>query len=217
MLELGTKFLLCYFLGSVMGSLIVGRLSGGVDIRTMGSGNAGSTNALRTQGWVFAAGVMIVDVGKGIVAAGIIPGLLLPYIAEDPELSRTWLTLCCAAAAVVGHVWPIGQHFNGGKGAATLVGTLAILAPALIFPMVLVWGWILTMSGYVGLATIAAGATAPLYLMATRLPDDQPLIIYLTALAIFMIFTHRSNIARMKAGTEHRNTRLMFFRRSQSK
>jgi len=217
MLELGTKFLLSYFLGSIMGSTIVGRLRGGVDIRTMGSGNAGSTNALRTQGWVFAIGVMVVDLGKGAVAAGFIPGLSLPYIPEDPELSRTWLALCCAGAAVTGHVWPIGQHFKGGKGAATLVGTLTVLAPGVIFPIFLVWAWILTLFGYVGLATIAAGVAAPLYLIITLFPDDQPLIIYMLTLAVFMIFTHRSNIQRMKAGTEHRNTRLMLFRRSQSK
>jgi len=75
MLELGAKFLLSYFIGSIMGSLVVGRLRGGVDIRTMGSGNAGGTNALRTQGVAFAMGVMIIDVGKGIVGTGVVPGL----------------------------------------------------------------------------------------------------------------------------------------------
>ena len=64
MLELGIKFLISYFIGSVMGALVMGRISGGVDIRTMGSGNAGGTNALRTQGWLFALGVVVIDVGK---------------------------------------------------------------------------------------------------------------------------------------------------------
>ena len=68
MLELGTKILLAYLLGSVSGSLLVGKLKGGVDIREMGSGNAGGTNALRTQGKMFAMGVMIIDVGKGYVS-----------------------------------------------------------------------------------------------------------------------------------------------------
>ena len=70
MLELGVKFLISYFIGSLMGALIVGRLRGGVDIRTMGSGNAGGTNALRTQGALFALGVVIIDIGKGGVIAG---------------------------------------------------------------------------------------------------------------------------------------------------
>jgi glycerol-3-phosphate acyltransferase PlsY len=216
MLELGIKFLLSYFLGSIMGSVVVGRFRGGIDIRTMGSGNAGSTNALRTQGWVFALGVLIIDVGKGAVATGIVPELSLPYVAEDPNISRTWLALCCAGASVVGHVWPIGQHFRGGKGAATLIGTLTVLAPLLVLPLLLVWAWILILFGYVGLATMAASVAAPVYLLLTRFPEDQPVTIYAVILSLFMIFSHRSNVQRMRAGTEPRNTRLMFFRRSQS-
>jgi len=217
MLELGTKFLLSYFLGSIMGSMVVGRLRGGVDIRTMGSGNAGSTNALRTQGWAFAIGVIVIDLGKGAVATGLVPGLSLPFIPEDPMLSRTWLMLCCAAASVLGHVWPIGQHFKGGKGAATLVGTLTVLLPGLVIPVIAVWTMTLVVFGYVGLATIAASVATPVWLMWTRLPDDQPDIIYTVVLAAFLIFSHRSNIRRMRDGTEPRSTRLMIFRRSQSK
>ena len=99
MLELGVKFLISYFIGSLMGAMIVGKLRGGVDIRTMGSGNAGGTNALRTQGMWFALGVVVVDIGKGIVGAGVVPGLDLPFVPTDPEISRTWLTVSCAAAA----------------------------------------------------------------------------------------------------------------------
>jgi len=102
MLELGVKFLISYFIGSLMGSMIMGKIRGGVDIRTMGSGNAGGTNALRTQGMVFALGVVIIDIGKGAIGAGIVPELNVPFIAEDPTLSRTWLTICCATAAVLG-------------------------------------------------------------------------------------------------------------------
>lgn len=214
MLELGTKFLVAYFIGSIMGSMVVGRLRGGVDIRKEGSGNAGGTNALRTQGWLFALAVMVVDVGKGVVGAGVVPGLNLPFVATDPELSRVWLTLCCAGAAVVGHVWPMWHEFRGGKGAATLVGTLVVLAPNLILPVLLVWAWVLVLFGYVGLATITAAVSAPVYLALTRLPDDQPLFIYCTVLAIYLVFSHRSNLQRMRAGTESRNTRLMVFRRN---
>ena len=106
MLELGVKFLISYFIGSLMGAIIIGRLRGGVDIRTMGSGNAGGTNALRTQGLMFALGVVVIDIGKGVVGAGVVPGLELPYVPADPDVSRTWLTLSCATAAIFGHVWP---------------------------------------------------------------------------------------------------------------
>jgi len=211
MLELGTKFLISYFIGSLMGAMIIGKLRGGVDIRTMGSGNAGGTNALRTQGFVFALGVVIIDVSKGVIGAGIVPGLELPYIPADPIISRTWLTLCCAAASVLGHVWPIYHRFRGGKGAATLVGTFIVIGPELILPLLLVWAVVLVMSGYVGLATMAAAASVPIWIGLTRLPVDQPLFIYSAVMALFVFRWHRSNIQRMRDGTEHRNTKLMIF------
>jgi glycerol-3-phosphate acyltransferase PlsY len=213
MLELGVKFLLSYFVGSILGSMVIGRLRGGVDIRTMGSGNPGGTNALRTQGWLFALGVMVIDVGKGTVGAGLIPSLVLPGIGTDPHVSREWLKLTCAAAAVVGHVWPVWHRFRGGKGAATLVGTLIVLGPGLILPILLMWAWVLTLTGFVGLATMIAGITAPVYVAITRLPEDEPLFIYCAVLAGYLIFSHRSNISRMLAGTESRNTTIMLFRR----
>lgn len=213
MLELGTKFLIAYFIGSLMGSIIVGKLSGGVDIRTMGSGNPGGTNALRTQGWMFALGVMIIDVGKGMVGAGLVPQLPLPFIPQDPDISRTWLTLACAAAAVIGHVWPLWHGFRGGKGAATLVGTIAVLEPYLLIPVLLVWAWVLALFGYVGLATMSAGVFAPLYLAVSRLPEDQPLFIFTAAMALYVIYAHRSNIRRMLDGTEHQHTRIMMFKK----
>ena len=209
MLELGVKFLISYFIGSLMGAMIVGRLRGGVDIRTMGSGNAGGTNALRTQGVWFALGVVIIDVGKGYVGAGIVPGLDIPFVATDPAISRTWLTLCCGAAAVLGHVWPIYYRFKGGKGAATFVGTLIVIAPVLILPLLRVWALVLILSGYVGLATMTASTALPVWLAVTRFPEDQPLLIYTAVMAAFVIYWHRSNIARMRAGNENRNYKVM--------
>ena len=213
MLELGVKFLISYFLGSVMGAMVMGRVRGGVDIRTMGSGNAGGTNALRTQGPVFALGVVLIDVGKGVIGAGLVPALDLPFVGIDPEISRTWLALSCAAAAVFGHVWPFYHRFRGGKGAATYVGTFIALNPAVILPMLLVWAWVVVLSGYVGLATMTAAVSVPLWLAATRLPGDQGLFIYSVVMAIFIIFWHRANIERMRRGEEDRKERLMLFRR----
>jgi acyl phosphate:glycerol-3-phosphate acyltransferase len=213
MLELGLKFLLSYFIGSLMGSMIVGRLRGGVDIRTMGSGNPGGTNALRTQGWPFALGVMIVDVGKGALAAGLVPLVDIPFVGADPALSRAWLAFACGGGAVVGHVWPIWHNFRGGKGAATLVGTLTVLAPGLILPVLLVWAWMLILFGYVGLATMAAGLAAPLYVALTRMPHDEPLFVYTAVMALYLMFCHRSNIQRMLSGTEPRYRHHMLFRR----
>jgi glycerol-3-phosphate acyltransferase PlsY len=213
MLELGAKFLLSYLLGSLMGSLIMGRLRGGVDIRTMGSGNAGGTNALRTQGAWFALGVIIIDIGKGALAAGVIPALELPLIPIDPEISRTWLAMCCAAAAVVGHVWPMYHRFKGGKGAATYIGTLLALAPTLVLPLLLIWAWVLVLTGFVGLASMLAALGMPIWIAILRLPADLPLLIYCAAMALLIIYCHRSNIQRMRDGVENQNTRLMVFKR----
>lgn len=213
MFELGIKFLLSYFIGSIMGSMVMGRLRGGVDIRTMGSGNAGGTNALRTQGWLFALGVIVIDIGKGVVTAGLIPDIEIPVIGTDAAISRTWLTLSCAAASVIGHVWPLWHNFRGGKGAATMIGTLIVLDPGLIIPVVLVWAWVITLFGYVGLATITAALSAPVYVAATKLPMEQPLLIYSAVLALYIVFTHRSNIRRMLDGTESKHPQLMLFRR----
>ncbi|MCH9693492.1 MAG: glycerol-3-phosphate acyltransferase [Gammaproteobacteria bacterium] len=216
MLELGVKFLVSYFIGSLMGAMIVGRLRGGVDIRKMGSGNAGGTNALRTQGIVFALGVVIIDIGKGVIGAGVVPELSIPFVAEDPGLSRTWLTVSCAAAAVLGHVWPVYHGFQGGKGAGTFVGTMIILGPKLIIGILLVWASVLVLSGFVGLATMSAAVALPLYLGLAVLPEQQPLFIYSAVMAGCIIFWHRSNIQRMRSGDEHRNDRLMLFKRKKT-
>ena len=215
MLELGVKFLLSYFIGSVMGAMVMGRIRGGVDIRTMGSGNAGGTNALRTQGAAFALGVVLIDIGKGIVGAGVIPLLDLPFVGIDPGVSRTWLSLCCGAAAVLGHVWPFYHGFRGGKGAATYIGTFIVLSPGLIPPMLIVWALVVVVSGYVGLATMTAAVSVPVWLAFTRLPADQGLFIYSAVMAMFIIFWHRSNIQRMRQGNENRNEKLMLLRRGQ--
>jgi glycerol-3-phosphate acyltransferase PlsY len=165
MLELGAKVLIAYLLGSVSGSLLVGRLRGGVDIRTLGSGNAGGTNALRTQGLHFAFWVMLIDIGKGVLAAAWLPHADLPLVSVDPTIDRTWLTVACAAAVVIGHVYPLWYGFRGGKGAATLLGVLAGLDAAALAPVLAVWLIVVMLTGYVGLATMLAVAAFPVYVL----------------------------------------------------
>ena len=138
MLELGIKLVAAYFLGSIVGALVIGSFRG-IDIRTMGSGNAGGTNALRTQGLAFAAATVVIDVGKGWLAAAWLPSAALPGIPADPAIGRDWLAACCAAASVAGHVWPIWHDFRGGKGGATLAGVLLAVAPALLVIAVATW------------------------------------------------------------------------------
>lgn len=213
MLELGIKSLLAYLLGSIIGGLIVGQLRGGVDIRTLGSGNAGGTNALRTQGPMFAFWVMIIDAGKGWVAAAVLPQLQLPFVGIDPTIDRLWLAVACAAAVVVGHVYPVWYGFRGGKGAATLIGVLLGLKPVALVPVLIVWLIVVMLSGFVGLATMLATATFPAYVVVSGTDPSWALLSFGCVMLLFVCYTHRSNIERMRMGTENRAQRLWLLRR----
>jgi acyl phosphate:glycerol-3-phosphate acyltransferase len=213
LLELGLKTLLSYLLGSLMGGLIVGRLRGRVDIRSVGSGNVGGTNALRTQGKMFAFWVVLIDVIKGVIAAGVLPHLRIPGVDIDPQVHRDWLVMACAAAAVCGHVYPVWYGFRGGKGAATLVGTLLGIQPALLIPVLVTWLVVVMLTGYVGLATMCASVSLPIYVCATQAPLPAALTAFSVAMALFLIYTHRSNVARMLRHAEPRARRLWLLRR----
>jgi glycerol-3-phosphate acyltransferase PlsY len=210
MLELGAKTLIAYLLGTLLGSLILGRLRG-VDIRRLGSGNAGATNALRTQGKLFGFLVLVIDVAKGVIAVRWLPDAALPGIPPDAALSREWLTLACACAVIAGHVYPVWFEFRGGKGAATVAGVIAGLDVRLIVPLFLGWVAVLLVTGYVGLATMLSGVALILGVMYF-IPNDAPLLSFCVAVTSFIVYTHRSNIARMRAGQEHRVRRLWLFR-----
>ena len=210
MLELGVKALLAYLLGSVLGSLLMGRLRG-VDIRQQGSGNAGGTNALRTQGWRFALGVVAVDVGKAVLAVGWLPSAMLPMVGVDTTLDREWLAIACATAVVLGHVYPVWHEFRGGKGAATLLGAVAVLAPAALLPILAVWLACVVITGYVGLGTVLGVASLPVY-VAYAWPGDTPRLVFGIVMAVFVAYTHRANIRRMLDGNESRAQRLWLLR-----
>ena len=212
MLELGVKSLVAYLLGSLIGSLIVGRVRGGVDIRKLGSGNAGGTNALRTQGIGFAAWVMIIDIGKGWVATALLPDWAMSGLAVDPAIARDWLTVACASGAVLGHVYPVWYGFRGGKGAATLVGVLVGIAPAALLPILLVWLGVVALTGYVGLATMVAVVAFPVYLVLAHADPSDAYLAFGIAMVGFVCYTHRSNIERMRSGTENRAQRLWLLR-----
>ena len=177
----------------------------------MGSGNAGATNALRTQGKAFALAVLLIDAGKGVLAVLWLAPAMLPGIGQDPDLSREWLPLACAFAVILGHVYPVWFGFRGGKGVATMVGVVGALDPRLLLPVLGSWLVVLVLTGYVGLASMLAGAALVgcVYLLE---PGNAALLGFCAAIEIFVVFTHRGNIARMRAGNEHRVQRLWLFR-----
>lgn len=197
-----------YLLGSVSGALLVGALRGGIDIRTLGSGNAGGTNALRTQGAGFALAVVAIDLGKGWIAAA-----LLPLAAARVGPVPAGLPAACAFAAMVGHVWPVWHGFRGGKGAATLVGALFALSPLALLVVLGVWLVTVVSLGFVGLASILATVALPLVVWFAHLEPRTPMLAFAVAAALLVAFTHRTNIARMRAGTEPRARRLWLFGR----
>jgi glycerol-3-phosphate acyltransferase PlsY len=210
MFELGIKTLLGYLLGTLLGSLLLGRLRG-VDIRSMGSGNAGATNAMRTQGKAFGAAVLLIDVLKGVIAVVWLPVLSVPGVGADPAVSRQWLTLACGAAVILGHVYPVWFGFRGGKGVATVVGVVGALQPTLLLPLLICWFGVVLFTGYVGLASMLAGLGLILAVYVLE-PDNLPMLIFCAAVSALVIYTHRGNIARMLAGTESRARRLWLFR-----
>jgi len=215
-MELPLKILLAYLLGSIVGSLVVGKVAGGVDIRKLGSGNAGGTNALRTQGPVFAIWVIIIDIAKGWVAAAVLPGLALPAVAPAPAIQAVWLPPVCAFAAILGHVFPVWHGFRGGKGVATLVGAFAGIELVLLVPLFATWFSVVTISGFVGLASILAACAIPIYLLMRDGAVLSPVMGFALACALLVIYTHRGNVRRMRAGTEPRARRLWLFGRGRT-
>lgn len=210
MLELGVKALVAYLIGALLGSLVLGKLRG-VDIRSLGSGNAGATNALRTQGKLFGLLVLVIDIGKGVLAVRWLPAAVFPGLPWDTSVSRDWLTLACGLAVILGHVYPVWFGFRGGKGFATVVGVVAAMDLRLLAPLLATWLIVLLLTGYVGLATMLAGIAlvAAVYVLE---PGNMPVLGFAAVLAAFIVYTHRSNIARMRAGQENRVRRLWLFR-----
>jgi glycerol-3-phosphate acyltransferase PlsY len=217
MIELGLKVTLAYLVGSVLGGLLVGLCYGGVDIRKQGSGNAGGTNALRTQGKVFAFWVMVIDIGKGILATVLIPPLVLPGVGLDAAVDRDAVYYGVAFAVIVGHVFPVWFGFRGGKGGATAAGLVCFLAPAAAVPVIGAWILIVFLTGFVGLATISATLVAAVFIGVTALPGEPGLFLWACATATLLIYAHRGNIRRMLDGKEARfaSPALRWLRRDQ--
>ena len=210
MIELLVKGGLSYLLGSIVGSLVIGRFRG-VDIRALGSGNAGATNALRTQGKRIAFGVLVIDLVKGWIATHLIAPALLPGIAPAAPALHAWCVTVCGLAVILGHVYPLWFGFRGGKGVATLVGAVLGIHPWLLLPMVLTWLAAVMLFGFVGLASMLSAFALAVALALSAGSPRAPLLTYGILVALLILFTHRANIARMRAGTESRAQRLWLF------
>jgi len=182
--------LLAYLLGSIPSGLIVGKVGYGIDIREHGSGNLGGTNTFRTLGVKAGLIVTIADILKGTAATS------LPVLFSfDTEFHP----LLAGMIAAIGHMYPIFAGFRGGKAVATSGGVLLFYNPILFLTMLAVFFIILYFSKYVSLASMLTGVYTVIFSLFTK---DIPLIIVVSALTIFVIYRHRSNIKRIINKTE---------------
>lgn len=197
--------LLCgYLLGSIPTGYIVGQKVRGIDLRQVGSGNLGATNVYRNLGLLPALAVVVVDIGKGALAVVIGMGLLPQLSQTLPDLTG----LVCALAAVIGHSLSPFVGFRGGKGVATACGAFLVLAALPTLSALLVWGIILATTRVMSIASIAAAVVLPVCLGLTELVrggHDNPryaTLIFGCVVGAWVIWRHRSNIARLREGTE---------------
>lgn len=192
--------LVAYLLGSISFSYVIVRVLKGVDIRTIGSGNAGATNVLRACGMAPALLALVLDIGKGLAAV-----LVARWMgASTPVLGAVGL------AAVAGHMYPVFLGFRGGKGVATAAGTLGslallpTLAAALLFAVIVVW------KRYVSLGSVVAAVAFPFLVVAFGVAGwlseaDWPWLVAASgAIAALIVWKHRSNLERLRSGTESR-------------
>jgi glycerol-3-phosphate acyltransferase PlsY len=177
-----------YLLGSIPFGIVITRLAGTQDLRSIGSGNIGATNVLRTGRKGLAALTLACDVLKGTVA------VLIAYRAGGHDLA-----IAAALGAFLGHLFPVWLQFNGGKGVATYIGLLIGLAWHGVIAFCAVWLAVALISRYSSLAGLAASLATPLFLWFDGAPHDALLFALLTVL---LWVKHHANIVRIAAGTE---------------
>jgi glycerol-3-phosphate acyltransferase PlsY len=193
-----------YLLGSIPTALWVGRRFFGIDVREHGSGNAGATNTFRVLGKKPGSFVLLVDALKGFVAAYFLPMWLVSVGAIEPG-HEVYYRLACGVLAVVGHIYPVFAQFRGGKGVATILGMMLGVAPATVGVCLLVFLAVLLTTRYVSLSSMTAGVTFALLQLTPWFAPPQSFLIYVGfVLAALLIYTHRANIGRLRAGTESR-------------
>jgi glycerol-3-phosphate acyltransferase PlsY len=181
-----------YLIGSVPFALLLARVWGANDLRRVGSGNIGAANVLRASG--ITAGVLaaVLDIAKG--AAGVMLAARM-----DPTSSSAAVA---GIAAIVGHIYPVWLRFRGGKGVATACGVFAVLTPLAVPPALAIFVVTVWMTKYVSLGSVLATLALPPIAYAMGTP--APAVLAAFASAAIIIFRHRSNLERLRAGSERR-------------
>jgi glycerol-3-phosphate acyltransferase PlsY len=206
---------LSYVIGSTPTSIIVGKVFKRIDIRKHGSGNAGGTNVFRVLGWKPALVVIIVDVFKGWLPPAIFAVHFIDYM---PVSDLGLIQILCGFASVLGHTYTIFAGFKGGKGVGTLGGMLIALFPIALPLCLFVFALTLIITGYVSVGSMLASASLPVFLLILPVvssisPPSLSLLVFSLLVPWFIIFTHRSNITRLRSGEENRFEKAMIFRK----
>lgn len=183
---------IAYLIGSISPALLVGKIFYNTDIRTMGSGNLGTTNTFRCLGKKAGVIVFVLDISKGIIAT------MLPSFV----LGRVEYLSIFGAFAMIGHVYPIFANFKGGKAVATGSGVFIFLYPTLSLILVAIFFSTLFITGYVSLGSILICLTSIVYLSIFESGIDKWIMI---VMCIFVIYMHKSNIKRLLNGTENKS------------
>ncbi|MBI3087658.1 MAG: glycerol-3-phosphate 1-O-acyltransferase PlsY [Candidatus Omnitrophica bacterium] len=191
----GLGLLACYLLGSIPSAYWLVKWVKRIDIRTVGSGNVGATNALRAAGPWAGTTVLVVDVAKGLLATALLPRWFLA------QPTPAWV-LAYGVAAVIGHVFPCFLSFRGGKGVATTLGALAGSLPLLASLVLGVWLIVFTACRYVSVASMASAAAIPLAQAALHRSSAEVLLG--ASLALLIVARHRTNLQRLVRGAEPR-------------
>lgn len=194
--------IIAYLLGSISFSVIISKKMAGFDVREKGSGNAGSTNVLRTVGKKAAVLTLICDCLKGVLA------ILIAYIAGSivKDIDKSLLVQLAGIFVVIGHTFPVFFKFKGGKGVATSLGVLLMVnwqigLICLVFALVL-----MALTRFVSLGSVAAAVLFPVLTVFIRTNYLVPgnYIIFGIILAVFVIFNHRENVKRLLEGKENK-------------
>ncbi|HRY13730.1 MAG TPA: glycerol-3-phosphate 1-O-acyltransferase PlsY [Syntrophomonadaceae bacterium] len=190
MSELGVLLvLLSYLIGSIPFSFIFSRFLGGVDIRTKGTGNVGATNVLRSVGVKIAIAALAGDLAKGLLAAW-----------WGSYFGGPGLGAVCSVAVVAGHCWPVFLRFRGGKGVATAAGVIFMLFPMVGLLEAVVFFTVVGLSRYVSLGSVTAALAFPFLVLLTHQPSQY--VVMAIIIAAIIVYRHRSNIERIRKGTE---------------
>jgi glycerol-3-phosphate acyltransferase PlsY len=204
---------LSYLTGSIPTSIIVSRIAKNIDIRDHGSGNAGATNVYRILGWKYALIVLLLDIFKAWLPTAIYATTIFQYISI---LGIGFMQILCGSFAVIGHTYPIFARFKGGKGVGPLIGVLLALFP-IAFPLCLIVAIaIIVTTGYVSLGSIFAAISLPIFILILPvlgiISPNLSLVVFSLLVPWFVIYTHRSNISRIRNGTENRFDKALIFK-----